>query len=212
MAGRIGFRSRLDIAVEHLAVIYVQDFILLVVNSASIEAVKIITPEPFSDSRGVLFETYNRKRFAEHGIALEFVQDTQSTSVKTGTIRGLHFQSSPAAQDKLVRVLRGSIFGVAVDLRRSSPSYGKWTAEELSAANGKQMLVPIGFAHGFCTLEPDTQVFYKVTAYYSPANDLGIAWNDPDLAITWPAPPERAVLSDRDTRQPRFNPLASYFE
>jgi dTDP-4-dehydrorhamnose 3,5-epimerase len=185
---------------------------LLVVTSTWIEAVKIITPGSFGDSRGVLCETYNRKRFAEHGIALEFVQDTQSTSVKAGTIRGLHFQSSPAAQAKLVRVLRGSIFGVAVDLRRSSPCYGKWTAEKLSAADGKQMLVPVGFAHGFCTLEPDTQVLYKVTAHYSPGNDLGIAWNDPDLAIAWPVQPEGAILSDRDTRHPGLNSLANYFE
>jgi dTDP-4-dehydrorhamnose 3,5-epimerase len=185
---------------------------LLAVTSTAIEAVKIITPSSFADSRGELCETYNRNRFVEHGITLEFVQDTQSRSVKTGTIRGLHFQSSPAAQGKLARVLRGSIFGVAVDLRRSSPTYGKWTAERLSAADGRQMLVPVGFAHGFCTLEPDTHVFYKVTACYSPANDLGIAWNDPDLAIDWPVLSGKAILSDRDTRLPGFNSLAAYFE
>jgi dTDP-4-dehydrorhamnose 3,5-epimerase len=189
-----------------------EEILLLVVTSTSIEAVKIITPESFRDPRGALSETYNRNRFAEHGIALEFVQDTQSVSVRTGTIRGLHFQNIPAAQGKLVRVLRGSIFAVAVDLRRSSPTHGKWTAEKLSAADGKQMLVPVGFAHGFCTLEPDTHVFYKVTAYYSPANDLGIAWNDPDLAIDWPVPPGKAILSDRDTGLPGFGSLETCFE
>ena len=185
---------------------------MLTVVPTSIEAVKIITPRSFQDSRGVFCETYNRQRYFEHGVELDFVQDNQSSSAETGTIRGLHFQSNPAAQDKLVRVLRGSIFDVAVDLRRTSPTYGKWVAEELSADNGKQLLVPIGFAHGFCTLEPDTHVLYKVTAYYSPANDLGIAWDDPDLAIDWPIPPGKAILSDKDTRHPRLNSLPTYFE
>ena len=185
---------------------------MLTVTSTAIEAVKIITPKSFADSRGELCETYNRDRFVEHGITLEFVQDTQSVSVKAGTIRGLHFQNNPVAQGKLARVLRGSIFGVAVDLRRSSPTYGKWTAEKLSAADGRQMLVPVGFAHGFCTLEPDTQVFYKATASYSPAHDLGIAWNDPDLAIDWPVLSGKAILSDRDMRLPAFSSLPAYFE
>jgi dTDP-4-dehydrorhamnose 3,5-epimerase len=176
-----------------------------------IDAVKIITPKSFGDARGVFCETYNRDRFFENGIALEFVQDNQSSSVKTGTIRGLHFQSPPAAQDKLIRVLRGSILDIAVDLRRSSPTYGKWIAETLSAENGKQALIPIGFAHGFCTLEPDTHVLYKVTAYYSPTNDMGIAWNDPDLAIQWPVLPGGAVLSDKDARLPAFKSLPTYF-
>lgn len=185
---------------------------MLTVIPASIEAVKIITPKWFRDSRGVFCETYNRDRFFEHGIELEFVQDNQSSSTEVGTIRGLHFQNNPAAQDKLVRVLRGSIYDVAVDLRRSSPTYGKWVAETLSAGNGKQVLVPVGFAHGFCTLEPDTHVLYKVTAYYSPANDLGIAWDDPDLAIDWPIPPGKAILSEKDTRHPGLRSLPTYFE
>ena len=185
---------------------------MLTVTSTAIEAVKIVTPKSFADSRGVFCETYNRNRFFEHGIALEFIQDNLSSSVEAGTIRGLHFQSPPAAQDKLIRVLRGSILDVAVDLRRSSPTYGKWTAEKLSATDGRQLLVPVGFAHGFCTLEPDTAVLYKVTAYYSPANDLGIAWDDPDLAIDWPVQPGKAILSEKDTRHPRFNSLPIYFE
>jgi dTDP-4-dehydrorhamnose 3,5-epimerase len=185
---------------------------MLTVVPTSIDAVKIITPKSFQDSRGVFCETYNRQRFFEHGVELDFVQDNQSSSVEIGTIRGLHFQSNPAAQDKLVRVLRGSIFDVAVDLRRASPTYGKWVAEKLSADNGKQLLVPVGFAHGFCTLEADTHVLYKVTAHYSPANDLGIAWDDPDLAIDWPIPPGKAILSEKDTRHPRLNSLPTYFE
>jgi dTDP-4-dehydrorhamnose 3,5-epimerase len=185
---------------------------MLTVVPTSIEAVKIITPKSFRDSRGVFCETYNHQRFFEHGVELDFVQDNQSSSAEIGTIRGLHFQSNPAAQDKLVRVIRGSIFDVAVDLRRTSPTYGKWVAEKLSADNGKQLLVPVGFAHGFCTLEPDTHVLYKVTAYYSPANDLGIAWDDPDLAIDWPIPPGKAILSEKDTRHPRLSSLPTYFE
>jgi dTDP-4-dehydrorhamnose 3,5-epimerase len=185
---------------------------MLIVVPASIEAVKIITPKSFHDARGVFCETYNRNRFFEHGIELYFVQDNQSSSAGIGTIRGLHFQSSPAAQAKLVRVLRGSTFNVAVDLRRGSPTYGKWVAETLSANDGKQLLVPVGFAHGFCTLEPDTHVFYKVTAHYSAADDLGVAWNDPDLAINWPVPAGKAIVSEKDMRHPRLNSLPAYFE
>ncbi|QDM22616.1 dTDP-4-dehydrorhamnose 3,5-epimerase [Tardiphaga sp. vice154] len=185
---------------------------MLTVTRTRIEAVKLITPKGFGDARGSFSETYNRNRFHEHGIELEFVQDNQSSSVETGTIRGLHFQSHPAAQDKLIRVLRGSIFDVAIDLRRSSPTYGQWVGETLSAENARQLLVPIGFAHGFCTLEPDTHVLYKVTNYYSPANDLGVAWDDPDLAIDWPLNGCTAMLSDKDAGQPAFKSLPTYFE
>lgn len=185
---------------------------MLTVTPTAIEAVKVIVPKGFADSRGVFCETYNHKRFVDYGIALDFVQDNQSSSREPGTIRGLHFQSHPVAQDKLVRVLSGRILDVAVDLRRSSPSYGRWVAEELSAENGKQLLVPVGFAHGFCTLEPETLVLYKVTGYYSPPHDLGIAWNDPDLAIDWPVAPDKVVLSDKDLRLPPFRSLPTYFE
>lgn len=185
---------------------------MLTITPTAIEAVKVITPKSFGDARGIFTETYNQKRFYEYGVVLDFVQDNQSSSADVGTIRGLHFQSHPAAQDKLVRVLRGSILDVAVDLRRSSPTYGQWVSEILSAENGKQLLVPIGFAHGFCTLEPDTHVFYKVTGLYSAANDLGLAWDDPDLAIDWPVSSEKAVLSAKDTRQPSFKSLQTYFE
>lgn len=185
---------------------------MLTVTSTTIEAVKVITPRAFADSRGTFSETYNRQRFVDHGIALEFVQDNQSISAAVGTIRGLHFQSAPFAQDKLVRVAKGRILDVAVDLRRSSPTYGRWVAEELSAEDGKQLLIPIGFAHGFCTLEPDTVVAYKVTNYYSPPHDLGIAWNDPDLAVSWPVSADQAVLSDKDLKLPPFATLPNYFE
>jgi dTDP-4-dehydrorhamnose 3,5-epimerase len=185
---------------------------MLTVTPTAIEAVKVIVPKGFGDSRGVFSETWNRNRFREHGLDLDFVQDNQSSSTEVGTIRGLHFQSHPAAQDKLVRVLRGRILDVAVDMRRSSPTYGKWVAEELSAENAKQLLVPVGFAHGFCTLEPDTHVLYKVTGYYSPQNDCGVAWNDPDLAIDWPVAPGKAVLSDKDSRMPPFRSLPLHFE
>jgi dTDP-4-dehydrorhamnose 3,5-epimerase len=184
---------------------------MLDVIPTAIPDVKVLLPKAFGDARGTFSETYNAARFAEHGIKLNFVQDNQSWSAPAGTVRGLHFQSPPKAQDKLVRVLRGRILDVAVDLRRASPTYGKWVAEELSAQNRRQLLVPIGFAHGFCTLEPDTEVLYKVTDFYAPANDLGIAWDDPDLAVRWPVRKDEAVLSDKDTRQPAFKSLPAYF-
>jgi dTDP-4-dehydrorhamnose 3,5-epimerase len=184
---------------------------MLDVTPTAIPDVKVLLPKAFGDARGTFSETYNAARFAEHGIKLNFVQDNQSWSAQPGTIRGLHFQSPPKAQDKLVRVVHGRILDVAVDLRRSSPTYGRWVAEELSSENRKQLLVPIGFAHGFCTLEPDTEVLYKVTDYYSPANDLGLAWDDPDLGITWPIKPGEAILSDKDARQAAFSMLPAFF-
>ena len=185
---------------------------MFTVTSTAIDGVKVVTPKLIADSRGAFCETYNQERFAEHGIMPNFVQDNQSVSAAIGTIRGLHFQDHPAAQAKLVRVLKGRIFDVAVDLRRSSPTYGKWVAEEVSAENRKQVFIPIGFAHGFCTLEIDTHVFYKVSASYSSLNDFGIAWDDPDLAIDWPVAPSKATLSDKDRRMPEFRSLPGYFE
>lgn len=184
---------------------------MLEVTSTAIPDVKVLLPKTFGDARGTFSETWNAARFAEHGIKLNFVQDNQSWSAPVGTIRGLHFQSPPKAQAKLVRVIRGRIVDVAVDLRRTSPTYGKWVAVELSAQNRKQVLVPVGFAHGFCTLEPDTEVLYKVTDFYSPANDFGIAWDDPDLAITWPVARDKVVLSEKDKLQPAFKSLPAYF-
>jgi dTDP-4-dehydrorhamnose 3,5-epimerase len=185
---------------------------MLTVTSTAINAVKVVTPKLIADSRGAFCETYNQERFAEHGIMPNFIQDNQSVSAAIGTIRGLHFQGHPAAQDKLIRVLKGRIFDVAVDLRRSSATYGKWVAEEVSAENRKQIFIPTGFAHGYCTLEIDTNVFYKVSAFYSPSNDFGVAWDDPDLGIDWPVAPSKAVLSDKDSRMPAFKSLPGYFE
>ncbi|WP_298352301.1 dTDP-4-dehydrorhamnose 3,5-epimerase [Rhodoblastus sp.] len=183
----------------------------ILVEATAIPGVKIVTPKKFGDHRGFFSEVYNRQAFAEAGIALDFIQDNHSLSAQVGTLRGLHFQSAPFAQDKLVRVPRGRILDVAVDIRKSSPTFGRHVAVELSAENWRQLLVPIGFAHGFVTLEPDTEVMYKVTNYYSAANDLGLAWDDPDLAIAWPLPPGGAVLSDKDRKHPRLRDLPAIF-
>lgn len=185
---------------------------MLDVQPTEIPDVKVVTPRRFGDHRGFFSETYNRQRFQEAGIAAEFVQDNHSLSVSVGTIRGLHFQSPPFAQAKLVRVVRGRVLDVAVDIRRSSPTYGRHVTIELSAGNGRQLWIPVGFAHGFCTLEPDTEIEYKVTSYYSAAHDHGLAFDDPALGIEWPVPADRAVLSEKDTRQPRLADLPGYFD
>jgi dTDP-4-dehydrorhamnose 3,5-epimerase len=185
---------------------------VLSVEPTAIPDVKLVTPQRFGDHRGYFCETYNRQRFADAGITTDFVQDNHSLSVAVGTVRGLHFQSPPFAQAKLIRVVRGRIFDVAVDIRRSSPTYGRHVAVELSAENGHQLLVPIGFAHGFCTLKPNTEIAYKVSAYYSAAHDHGLAFDDPDLAIAWPVPSAEAILSDKDRRNPRLADLPVYFE
>jgi dTDP-4-dehydrorhamnose 3,5-epimerase len=185
---------------------------MLTIEPTAIDGVKIITPKRWQDDRGFFSETYTRQRFADAGVTTEFVQDNHSLSAKAGTVRGLHFQSHPFAQAKLVRVVRGRIFDVAVDLRRSSPTFGQHVAVELSADNWQQLLVPVGFAHGFCTVEPDTEVIYKVSAYYSPAHDLGLAWDDESLGIQWPVAPHEAILSDKDRRHPRLADLPAYFD
>lgn len=184
------------------------------VEALEIPAVKLIKPRRFGDHRGFFSETYNKRALAEAGIALDFVQDNHSMSAQPGTLRGLHFQTPPAAQDKLVRVVRGAIWDVAVDLRPGSPTYGRWVGADLSAENWTQILIPAGFAHGFLTLTPDTEVEYKVTAFYAPDHDKGLAWDDPDLAIDWPLPAgvEHPILSDKDTRQPRFADLPPVFD
>ena len=158
------------------------------------------TPKRHSDERGFFMETWNRKLFAENGIDVELVQDNHSLSRQPGVLRGLHFQTPPHAQAKLVRVLKGSIFDVAVDIRTGSPTFGKWVTETLTADNAKQLYVPIGFAHGFLTLEPDTEVAYKVTAFYAPECDRGIAWDDPDINIDWPDVSGGIILSNKDRK------------
>jgi dTDP-4-dehydrorhamnose 3,5-epimerase len=181
-------------------------------EDTSIPGVRIVTPIKHGDSRGFFSEVYNKAACERAGLRLEFVQDNHSFSAAVGTLRGLHFQTPPFAQDKLIRVARGRILDVAVDIRRSSPTFGKFVATELSAENWRQLLIPVGFAHGFVTLEPDTEVLYKTTAPYSPANDRGIAWNDPDIGVPWPLPADGPALSDKDKRWPRLKEAEELFD
>ncbi|WP_210528797.1 dTDP-4-dehydrorhamnose 3,5-epimerase [Rubellimicrobium arenae] len=174
------------------------------IDDTALPGVKVLTPRRFEDARGWFSETWNRETLRGRGIDLDFVQDNHSLSRPAGTVRGLHFQRPPRAQDKLVRVVAGAILDVAVDARKGSPTYGRWVAEELSAENGRQLLVPIGFLHGFVTLRPDTQVVYKCSDVYAPDCDGAIAWDDPTLAIDWSIDPATAVLSDKDRVAPRF--------
>jgi dTDP-4-dehydrorhamnose 3,5-epimerase len=178
----------------------------------SIPDVRLIRSPRISDQRGCFAETYARRDFVAAGLANDFIQDNQSASVAAGTVRGLHFQVPPFAQAKLVRVLQGKILDVAVDLRRSSSTYGKHVAVELSAENGDQLFIPAGFAHGFCTLVGNTEVFYKVDAVYSFAHDRGINWGDPALDIRWPVTKAEAILSDKDKVLPLLSAVPACFE
>jgi dTDP-4-dehydrorhamnose 3,5-epimerase len=184
----------------------------LEVRPLALPDVKLICSARARDQRGYFAETYVRRDFEAAGLACDFAQDNQSGSAAAGTIRGLHFQIPPFAQAKLIRVLRGRVLDVAVDLRRSSPNYGRHVAAELSEAGGEQLLVPAGFAHGFCTLEPDTVVFYKVDNVYSAEHDRGLNWADPALGIRWPVTVGAAVLSDKDRALPALRDLPRYFE
>lgn len=177
----------------------------------SIEGPRILRPPRFDDDRGFFSECWSRERFRALGIDVDFVQDNHSFSRHRGTVRGLHFQTPPAAQAKLVRVARGAVFDVVVDLRRGSPSYGAWEGVELSATRWNQLFVPTGFAHGFCTLEPDTDVIYKVSTPYRPGSEGGVRWDDPRLGIPWPLPPEGPTITDRDRRWPALDELDSPF-
>lgn len=181
------------------------------VRASAIAAVKIIRSRSFQDNRGTFSETYSKKDFAAAGLDQEFVQDNQSFSLSRGTIRGLHFQTEPAAQAKLVRVSQGAILDVAVDLRRGSPTYGKYVSEILSAENGTQLFIPRGFAHGFCTTQDNTVVNYKVSDFYSSAHERGIRWDDPALSIDWGATANQIVLSDRDQKHPFLKDQPDYF-
>jgi len=175
------------------------------------EIVEIVPPK-HGDHRGFFSEVYKRSEFAGAGIDIDWIQDNQSFSAPAGTVRGLHFQVPPVAQDKLVRVLRGAIFDVAVDIRKGSPSYGRWVGVELSAERWNQLLVPIGFAHCFMTLVPDTEVLYKVSAPWSREHERAIAWNDPAIGIAWPDVGAAPTLSDKDRDAPGLAEFDSPFE
>lgn len=175
-----------------------------------INDVFIIEPTVFGDNRGFFMESYSKTTFIEMGIDFTFVQDNHSLSVEKGVLRGLHYQLTPKAQTKLVRATAGAIYDVVVDIRKSSTLFGQWIGVVLSAANKRQLLVPQGFAHGFITLEPNTEVLYKVDQYYSSEHDRGIAWNDPSLAIDWPT--ASPILSDKDDRLPFLKDAEINFE
>lgn len=181
------------------------------IERLAIPEVWTYTPPRFTDDRGWFSETFNAARLAPELAGVAFVQDNQSLSRKRGTLRGMHFQIAPKAQDKLVRVLKGSVLDVAVDIRRGSPSYGHAVSAKLSAERGEQIFVPKGFAHGFITLEPDTEVLYKVSDYYSRDHERGLAWDDPALAINWPFSAEEVVIAARDRDFPRLADLLAFF-
>jgi dTDP-4-dehydrorhamnose 3,5-epimerase len=180
--------------------------------ATSLSEVKIVIPQRIGDSRGFFSEVWNGRDFVEAGIDGAFVQDNHIRNPLKGTLRGLHYQLPPMAQGKLLRVTRGSILDVAVDIRRGSPTFGHCAEAVLSADNWHQIWVPPGFAHGYCTLEDDTEVQYKVSDFYSPPHERGIAWNDPALAIGWPFSAEAITISDRDRRLPRLAEQPDLFE
>jgi dTDP-4-dehydrorhamnose 3,5-epimerase len=181
------------------------------IRPLTIPEVLEIIPDRFGDSRGFFSETYSRAKFEQAGVGQEWVQDNHSYSASVGVLRGLHYQAPPIAQDKLVRVVRGAIFDVAVDIRRGSPTFGKWVSLNVSAGDWNQILVPKGFAHGFLTLEPDTEVVYKVSAPYSAAHDRNIRFDDPDIGINWPLAGLSPVLSEKDLKAPAFATVESGF-
>lgn len=176
------------------------------ITPLSIPEVLLITPKRHGDARGWFAETWSRRAMAEAGLDYDFVQDNQAFNSKAGTVRGLHFQQAPHPQAKLVRVLRGEIFDVAVDVRTGSPTYGAWTGARLTAAGGEQLLVPRGFAHGYVTLTDDCELFYKVDGLYAPQTEGALAWNDPDVGIEWPWEGE-VILSDKDKTAPRLKDM-----
>lgn len=179
------------------------------IDTTALPDVLILTPRRFGDARGWFMESWNARRMAEAGLDLPWVQDNHSFSAAKGTLRGLHFQSPPRAQDKLVRCTRGAILDVAVDIRAGAPTYGKWVAVELSADNGRQLFVPKGFLHGFVTLMDDTEVQYKCTDLYAPENDGAVRWDDPALGIDWGV--TAPVLSDKDARAPLLADIGTPF-
>jgi len=180
------------------------------VMTTKLPGILIIEPDRFGDARGFFSESWNRRRMAGHGIEIDFVQDNHSMSLEPGTLRGLHFQTPPHAQAKLVRCGRGAFMDVVVDIRDGSPTFGRWLSVELSFENGRQLLVPEGFLHGFVTRQAETEIIYKCSDYYAPDCDAAVHYDDPDLAIDWglDGPP---VLSDKDAAAPRLRDLPAYF-
>jgi dTDP-4-dehydrorhamnose 3,5-epimerase len=181
------------------------------IEKLNIPEVLLITPQKFVDSRGYFLETWSSAKLAAYGFKAHFVQDNQSFSAQAGTVRGLHCQVAPSVQGKLVRVVKGAIWDVAVDIRCGSPTYGQYAAAVLSEENWSQLWIPGGFLHGFCTLEPNTEVIYKVTADYDRAAERAVIWNDPDLALPWPVAAGEALLSDKDRVMPRLAECESWF-
>lgn len=181
------------------------------VEKTELDGVLILTPARHGDARGFFSESWNRRRMAEHGIEIDFIQDNHSFSSRVGTVRGLHFQAPPHAQAKLVRCGRGRLFDVAVDIRKGSPTWGRWVGVELSFDNGRQLLVPEGFLHGFVTREPDTEIIYKCSDYYAPECDGAVRFDDPDIGVDWGIAADQAVLSDKDRTAPLLRDFDSPF-
>ncbi len=181
------------------------------VTRLAISDVALLRPKRHGDARGYFVESFSDRAFRREVGEARFVQDNEALSAQKGTVRGLHFQRPPTAQGKLVRALKGAIYDVAVDIRTGSPTFGQHVSAVLTAEEGDQLWVPPGFAHGYCTIEPDSMIAYKVTDFYSAADDGGIAWDDPALGIPWPVEPGAALLSDKDTRQPKLADLPPVF-
>ena len=189
--------------------------ILIIVStefiSKSLSGIILLKPKRFNDLRGFFSETWSQRNLSEVGIDINFLQENHSFSHNAGTIRGLHSQSPPHAQTKLVRCGKGRLLDVAVDIRLGSPTYGQWVGEELSFENGKQLLIPVGFLHGFATLEPNTEIIYKCSGYYAPGFEYSVRFDDPDIDIDWGIRHEDAVLSDKDANAPFLKDLSSPF-
>jgi dTDP-4-dehydrorhamnose 3,5-epimerase len=181
------------------------------IEDTPLQGVKVLTPNRIGDSRGFFAESYNYRVLTEFGIEIEFVQDNHSLSSVVGTVRGLHFQCPPSDQGKLVRCGRGALYDVVVDIRLGSPTYGKWYGIDLTFENGRQLLVPAGFAHGFITRQPDTEIVYKCSNYYAPEAEGSLLWNDPVIGIDWNIDSDDALLSEKDLIAPKLSDLVSPF-
>jgi dTDP-4-dehydrorhamnose 3,5-epimerase len=184
----------------------------LEVRETGLPGLRVLVPKRLRDERGFLAETWRRDRFHELGLGRAWCQENHAGSSRAGTVRGLHYQVPPAAQAKLVRVVRGALLDVAVDLRRGSPTFGRHAAVELSTANFRQLFIPAGFAHGYCTLEPDTEILYRLDHVYAPEHERGISWNDPELGIEWPVDPASAIVSAKDRSLPRLADQPDLFD